>query len=47
MIAEGTFARDEVGFGRITDSPREAVELILRSFPPASRSKLKPLSRQS
>jgi len=45
MIAEGTFARDEVGFGRITDSPREAVELILRSFPPASRSKLKPLSR--
>jgi len=43
MIEEGTFALDEIGFGRITDSPQEAVELILRSFPPAARKKLKTL----
>ncbi len=43
MIEEGTFALDEVGFGRITDSPQEAVELILRSFPPEARKKLKAL----
>jgi hypothetical protein len=41
MIKEGTFAKDEVGFGRITDSPQEAVELILRSLPPAARDRLK------
>jgi hypothetical protein len=43
MIKEGTFAKDEIGFGRITDSPREAVELILRSLPPAPRGRLKKL----
>jgi hypothetical protein len=36
------FARDEIGFGRITDSPREAVELIVRSLPAEVRSRLKP-----
>ena len=43
MIKEGTFARDEVGFGRITDSPKEAVELIVRGLPPGLRSRLEPL----
>jgi uncharacterized protein (TIGR00730 family) len=43
MIEEGTFAKDEIGFGRITDSPQEAVELILKSLPPAARSRLKKL----
>jgi uncharacterized protein (TIGR00730 family) len=37
MIKEGTFAKDEIGFGRITDSPQEAVELIVRSLRPAVR----------
>jgi uncharacterized protein (TIGR00730 family) len=42
MMREGVFARDEIGFGRITDSPREAVSLILRGLPPAVRKQLKP-----
>jgi uncharacterized protein (TIGR00730 family) len=44
MMKQGVFARDEIGFGRITDSPREAVELIVRSLPAAVRSRLKPSS---
>jgi uncharacterized protein (TIGR00730 family) len=42
MMREGVFARDEIGFGYVTDSPAEAVELILRSLPAAVRSRLKP-----
>ena len=42
MMQEGVFTRDEIGFGRITDSPREAVGLILRGLPPAVRKQLKP-----
>jgi len=42
MMREGVFARDEIGFGRITDSPREAVSLVLRGLPPAVRKQLKP-----
>ena len=41
MMREGVFAREEIGFGRITDSPAEAVELIVRSLPPAVRKQLK------
>jgi uncharacterized protein (TIGR00730 family) len=41
MIKQGVFARDEIGFGRITDSPREAVDLIIRSLPPAVKKSLK------
>jgi hypothetical protein len=37
------FAKEEIGFGRITDSPHEAVELIVRSLPPAVRGRLKPM----
>jgi uncharacterized protein (TIGR00730 family) len=40
MMAEGVFARDEIGFGYVTDSPREAVDLIVRSLPPAVRKRL-------
>ncbi len=43
MIEEGTFAKDEIGFGRITDSPQEAVELIKRSLRPAVRNVRKKL----
>ena len=41
MMKDGVFAQDEIGFGRITDSPEEAVELILRSLPEAYRNHLK------
>jgi uncharacterized protein (TIGR00730 family) len=43
MMREGGFAKEEIGFGRVTDSPPEAVELIVRSLPPAVRRHLKPL----
>jgi uncharacterized protein (TIGR00730 family) len=43
MMAEGVFDADELGFGRITDSPEEAVDLIERSLPLAVRAQLKPL----
>jgi uncharacterized protein (TIGR00730 family) len=43
MMKEGVFTKDEIGFGHVTDSPREAVELIVRSLPPALRSRLKPV----
>ncbi len=42
MMQQGVFAQDEIGFGRVTDSPAEAVDLIVRSLPPEVRAKLKP-----
>ena len=42
MMQEGVFTRDEIGFGYVTDSPQEAVELITRSQPPSVRKHLKP-----
>jgi uncharacterized protein (TIGR00730 family) len=42
MIRQGVFAQNEIGFGRITDSPKEAVDLIVGSLPLAVRSQLKP-----
>ncbi len=43
MMEQGVFNPEELGFGRITDSPEEAVDLILRSQPPAVRGQLKPV----
>jgi hypothetical protein len=43
MMAQGVFNPDELGFGRITDSPEEAVDLIVRSLPPVVLAQLKPL----
>jgi predicted Rossmann-fold nucleotide-binding protein len=43
MMKAGVFARDEIGFGHVTDSPKEAVDLIVRSLPPAVRKRLKPV----
>jgi len=40
MMEHGVFHQHELGFGRITDSPEEAVELIVRSLPPALRKRL-------
>lgn len=42
MMKEGVFAKDEIGFGYVTDSPKEAVDLIVRSLPAAVRARLKP-----
>jgi predicted Rossmann-fold nucleotide-binding protein len=42
MMKHGVFDKKELGFGRITDSPREAVELIVRSMPTELRRLLKP-----
>ena len=40
MMKAGVFARDEIGFGYVTDSPEEAVDLILRSEPSRLRKLL-------
>jgi uncharacterized protein (TIGR00730 family) len=42
LMDHGVFRQEELGFGRITDSPREAVELIIRSMPVELRKILKP-----
>ena len=43
MMEQGVFAKDEIGFGYVTDSPQEAVDLIVRSLPKDIRRCLKPL----
>ena len=42
MMDQGVFAKEEIGFGYVTDSPREAVDLILRSLPSAVKARLQP-----
>lgn len=44
LMKHGVFQKEELGFGRITDSPREAVELILQSLPQTLRNRLKPVA---
>lgn len=39
MMKAGVFTQEEVMFGHVTDSPREAVEFILASLPEAQRPK--------
>jgi hypothetical protein len=43
MIRQGVFTQDEIGFGYITDSPKEAVEMIIHSLHPRVRERLTPL----
>jgi len=43
MMKAGVFARDEIGFGYVTDSPQEAVDLVVRSLPAAVKARLRPL----
>jgi uncharacterized protein (TIGR00730 family) len=45
MMKLGVFARDEIGFGYVTDSPAEAVDRVIRGLPPAVRRRLNPPSR--
>jgi len=42
MVREGVFAAEELGFGHVTDSPRDAVDRIVRALPPALRKRLRP-----
>jgi predicted Rossmann-fold nucleotide-binding protein len=37
----GAISPEDLGFGRITDSPQEAVELVLASLPADVKSRLK------
>ena len=41
LVKHGVFEKWELGFGRVTDSPQEAVELIIRSMPLELRKLLK------
>jgi uncharacterized protein (TIGR00730 family) len=45
MIKEGVFAKDEIGFGFVTDSPQDAVKMIRQSLPPPVRRLLAPAPR--
>ena len=42
LMKHGVFRKAELGFARVTDSPREAVELIVRSMPLELRKLLRP-----
>ena len=42
MMEVGVFAGDEVRFAHVTDSPKEAVDLILASLPAEVRATLRP-----
>jgi|SRR6516162_5652158 uncharacterized protein (TIGR00730 family) len=42
MMEQRVFEKQEIGFGQVTDSPKEAVDLIVRSMPVELRSLLKP-----
>ena len=43
MVDQGVFDAKEVGFGKIVDSPSEAVEMVVRSLPVSVREHLKPI----
>ncbi len=43
MMQQGVFTQEEIGFGRVTDSPKEAVELVLAGQPPSVKKCLKPM----
>jgi predicted Rossmann-fold nucleotide-binding protein len=44
LMEQGVFTRDEIDFGHVTDSPKEAVDFILASLPPEVRATLRPLA---
>jgi hypothetical protein len=45
MVEQGVFDAKEVGFGRIVDSPVEAVHMVVQSLPPSVREHLKPITQ--
>lgn len=44
LMKHGVFEKKELGFGCITDSPREAIGLIVQSLPAEVRNRLKPMA---
>ncbi len=42
LLNEGAIGPEDIGFARITDSPREALELVLASLPLSVKEKLTP-----
>ena len=42
MASQGVFTPQEIGFSRIVDTPEEAVQLVLKSFPKDFIKQLKP-----
>jgi len=44
LPADDVFAADELGFGHVTDSPREAVDRVVRALPPAVCERLAPVT---
>jgi uncharacterized protein (TIGR00730 family) len=47
MVEQGVFGAEEVGFARITDSAEEAVDLVVRSLPPAVKNRLHPIEARA
>ncbi len=47
MMSQGVFTKNEIIFGRVTDSPREAVELILQALPASVKECLQARSHRS
>jgi uncharacterized protein (TIGR00730 family) len=45
MMRQGVFSADELGFGLVTDSPKDAVDRIVRSLPPSVRERLAPAAK--
>jgi hypothetical protein len=43
MVRQGVFSADELGFGHVTDSPRDAVDRIVRALPASVRERLRPV----
>ncbi len=41
-LNQSIFAQDEIGFGRITDTPKDAVDLIVRGLGSAISARLRP-----
>lgn len=44
LLGEGAIGMEDTGFARITDSPKEAVELVVASLPVELKERLKPRS---
>jgi hypothetical protein len=42
VMQQGVFAKEAIGFGHVTDSPREAVDMIQFGLYPEVRRRLKP-----
>jgi uncharacterized protein (TIGR00730 family) len=42
LLREGAISPEDTGFGYLTDSPDEAVEMILESLPPPVKARLNP-----